>query len=266
MLEFVAFTEYSITRQIPTMRQEELCCKQTYSDDGVLTLEEWSLDGRLHRNYGPAVLHWNKFGDLTYKAWYFHGQMHRTDGGPAEIVWKDRNDDDVDVHTYNPEKVWLDRERWYLHGQLHRRDGPADVDWAGLCIYGEDWYLYGKRHRIDGPAQTIINLMLDVYEETWYMRGKVHRWDGPAKQFWDNSYGYDIEDMREHNDDWWKDNLKDTHYYIDGEQVTQEQHRRRCVLKTGREKVLRAARLLSLVPIVPHLPHDILSVVGGYLC
>ena len=40
--------------------------------------QAWYLNGRLHREDGPAVINSN------YQAWYFRGQLHRADG-PAYI-------------------------------------------------------------------------------------------------------------------------------------------------------------------------------------
>jgi len=273
------------------MRHEEICCDKTYNDDDVLTSEEWTVDGfwhrtdgpadqkwhdngirtleewcfksKRHRTDGPALRIWSKYGDLKYEAWYLHGQLHRADG-PAERKWE--NDDEEYEDSYYPDQTYLEQERWHLHGKLHRTDGPAETEWckSGLDnIISQDWYLYGKKHRIDGPASVLC--YGGERFETWSVHGNIHRWDGPATQYW---RGPGWEDCRigSHGDDWWSDKLKESHYYFDGDLVTQVQHRRRRVLKTGREKVLRAARLLSLVLIVPHLPHDILSVVGGYLC
>ena len=68
----------------------------------------WLVDGKLHRDGGPAA-----------KEWYQEGQLHR-DGGPAL------------VYTNGT-------KQWYSHGKLHRLNGPAVIDKDGV----ELWYLYG---------------------------------------------------------------------------------------------------------------------------
>ena len=76
----------------------------------------WHLNGKLHREDGPAV-------DCAdgHKEWYLMGKRHREDG-PA-IEWSNGS------------------KSWYLNGKRHREDGPA-VEWADG---DKSWYLMGKR-------------------------------------------------------------------------------------------------------------------------
>lgn len=84
----------------------------TFDDEGD---EYHSLDGRLHRLDGPAVIR-----HTGTKSWYRHGSLHR-DGEPA-INHSDGS------------------KSWYQNGLLHREDGPA-VEWSNGANY---WYLGGK--------------------------------------------------------------------------------------------------------------------------
>jgi hypothetical protein len=61
---------------------------------------EWYLNGKLHREDGPAVESYegNRF-------WYLNGDLHREDGPAIEYADGSRE--------------------WYLHDKLHREDGPA---------------------------------------------------------------------------------------------------------------------------------------------
>jgi hypothetical protein len=61
---------------------------------------EWYLNGKLHREDGPAVEYSN-----GCKAWYLNGKLHREDGPAVEHSDGDKS--------------------WYLDGKLHREDGPA---------------------------------------------------------------------------------------------------------------------------------------------
>lgn len=72
---------------------------------------EWRMNGELHREDGPAMIHHD--GD---EGWYFEGKEHRTDG-PA----------------------WSTREglEWYQHGKRHREDGPAVINNNGT----KQWWL-----------------------------------------------------------------------------------------------------------------------------
>ncbi len=77
--------------------------------------KHWYLNGKLHREDGPAVE--NPDG---IKLWYLKGELHREDSPAVEYA--------------NGGK------RWYLNDKLHREDGPA-VEYAN----GEKrWYLNGK--------------------------------------------------------------------------------------------------------------------------
>lgn len=95
------------------------------------------LDGRLHREDGPAVEYVN-----GSKYWWFNGERHREDG-PAVI---------------RPGES----EEWYLNDLRHREDGPAII----LPGRIEEWWFEGLRHRKDGPA-----MIHGEYLEYW-IRGK----------------------------------------------------------------------------------------------
>ncbi len=67
--------------------------------------KEWRINGKLHREDGPAIEYPN--GD---KEWYINGKHHREDG-PA-----------IELHDGHKE--------WRINGELHREDGPA-VEFTG---------------------------------------------------------------------------------------------------------------------------------------
>ena len=61
---------------------------------------KWYLNGRLHREGGPAI----EYANGT-RGWYLNGKLHREDG---------------------PAKEYVDGTKcYYLNGKLHREDGPA---------------------------------------------------------------------------------------------------------------------------------------------
>ena len=87
-------------------------CTVNVCDNGT---KYWSLNGKYHREDGPAVEH----ADGT-KSWYLNDQLHREDGPAIECA--------------NGTKFW------YLNDQRHRKDGPA-VEYANGRKF---WYLNGK--------------------------------------------------------------------------------------------------------------------------
>ncbi len=76
----------------------------------------WYINGKLHREDGPAIIYPNGGED-----WYINGKLHREDG-PAAIF---------------PDGI----QKWYINDQLHREDGPAAIFPDGKQF----WYINGKQ-------------------------------------------------------------------------------------------------------------------------
>jgi hypothetical protein len=76
--------------------------------------QEWFLNGKCHREDGPAVIDSN-----GTQEWYLNDNLHREDG-PAII---------------RPDGT----QSWYLNDNLHREDGPAVIHPDGF----QSWYLNG---------------------------------------------------------------------------------------------------------------------------
>jgi len=81
-------------------------------DDGT---KEWYLNGKLHREDGPAIE-----GVDGSKEWFLNGKPHREDG-PA-------------IEGADGTKAW------FLNGKLHREDGPAYERADG----SKEWWLNGE--------------------------------------------------------------------------------------------------------------------------
>ena len=77
--------------------------------------KEWYLNGKLHREDGPAVE--NSYG---YKKWLLNGEPHREDGPAIEY----------------PDGA----KEWFLNGKYHREDGPAYEGSNGT----KEWWLNDK--------------------------------------------------------------------------------------------------------------------------
>lgn len=93
---------------------QTLCGAPTHiRDDGR---REWWLDGKRHRDDGPAVEHPSRT-----RWWWRNGELHR-DNEPAV--------EHADGKRY-----------WYRDGQLHRVDGPAVEQPDGKRW----WWLHGER-------------------------------------------------------------------------------------------------------------------------
>lgn len=117
-----------------------------YTKD-VHGIERWQVDGRLHREDGPAIIYPN--GD---QYWYKNGKLHREDE-PAIMYFRGK-------------------QSWYKNGQLHREgDQPAVIsnnthEWYknGQLHRDEEYYLNGKK--VGGPAIIYTN-----GNQYWYKNG-----------------------------------------------------------------------------------------------
>ena len=150
--------------------------------------EIWHVDGRLHREDGPALV-----DSRGVSAWCYGGRLHRVN----EPAWIGRGSIEYYLNgarhrAGGPAVSYYDATcgilRWYHHGRLHRYDGPAvetfsdlGEDSEGFYRHREEWYWNGVRQRIgDGPALT--ERFDGAYLlEAWYVQGRLHRVDGPAR-------------------------------------------------------------------------------------
>ena len=76
----------------------------------------WYLDGKLHREDGPAIELIN-----GTKEWYLNDLLHREDGPACEYSSGDKE--------------------WWIDGYRHREDGPA-VEWSNGY---KEWRYKDKR-------------------------------------------------------------------------------------------------------------------------
>jgi len=68
--------------------------------------EEWYLNGKYHREDGPAYQDWSYYGQKNYEGWYLNGKEHREDG-PAIQSW------------YKGQKL---DEYWHLNDKKYSRE------------------------------------------------------------------------------------------------------------------------------------------------
>ena len=102
-------------------------CKTNANGD-----KEWWLNGKRHREDGPAV-EW----DNGNKEWWLNGELHREDGPAFDYVDGDK--------------------AWWLNGKLHREDGPA-FEWANG---DKAWYL--NHEEVDPEVIADLWLAKNIY-------------------------------------------------------------------------------------------------------
>lgn len=137
-------------------------------DDERIVGEKWIMEGRLHRESGPAVS--IQEGGTITEEWLQNGHRSRTDG-PAETT--------RDLHT-----GILIRENWYVDGKAHREDGPAVINRcpdSGIVVK-ELWLKNDVFSRKDGPSSILRDPQTGVaVEECWIEGMKLHRKGGPDR-------------------------------------------------------------------------------------
>ncbi len=113
--------------------------KITYWDNDQKSTEEYYLNGKLHREDGPAYQYWHKNGQKKFELYYLNGNYHREDG-PAEQWWHNNGQKQSEIY--------------YLNGKYHREDGPA-----------VQWYNNGQKMEERGPGYHV-----------WYENGQKERY------------------------------------------------------------------------------------------
>ena len=220
--------------------------------------KRWVVKGKLHRTNGPAIVikDEHEYDEVLEKHWYIDGKLQRSFlyDSKTEVVEEKWYKDDVYHRTTGPAHVrryddeHILEENWYSHGKLHRIDGPARRLWDwdnGGWLEFEHWYSHGKLHRTDGgPAYTEWADDVKMCEEAWYVDGLRHRIDRPALMEY-RSY--------ESTQELWLQGVK---------YDCRKKHRQAQLLLSGRQKVMNAARVLTLEA---KLPTDILSTIGGFM-
>jgi hypothetical protein len=80
--------------------------KIEYWDNGQKRSELWSLNGKYHREDGPAYQFWHSNGQKRIEEWWLNGLIHREDG-PA-------------IHFFRDDRKKY--EEWYLNGKKYSRE------------------------------------------------------------------------------------------------------------------------------------------------
>ena len=57
-----------------------------YYESGAIKSQEWYLNGKRHREDGPAHIYYYESGAIRRQEWHVHGKYHREDG-PALIEY-----------------------------------------------------------------------------------------------------------------------------------------------------------------------------------
>ena len=123
---------------------------EQFYDNGNIELKEWILNGKHHREDGPAYILYSPGGSIVEKIWYSHGNPHRL-GEAARIIYRRTGE--------------IQHELWMLNGLYHREDGPAWIEYDRQGnVLSKEWYIDGSRIEVESIKDLDLIKKLQAYE------------------------------------------------------------------------------------------------------
>ena len=77
-----AFIQYMVFIKSPTM----ISNFDYYYDRNIISNEEYYINGKRHRENGPAIIYYYENGSVQIENYYFNNKLHRIDG-PASLYY-----------------------------------------------------------------------------------------------------------------------------------------------------------------------------------
>lgn len=160
-------------------------------DGNILFSEEYvsKVTKKITRPDGPAVIIYNKSGEVVSEQWYLNGYRHSYNDQPA-IITRDENDVSKIVVL-----------QWFRNGVLHRDSGPASIQYLNEDLEEIRYMQDNELSSIDDdtPAKIIRNFVTKKHiREEWYKFGVRHReFNEPARIIYSEVTGEEV--IRE----WW---------------------------------------------------------------
>ena len=71
-----------------------------FYNDGLLGLEQYYINGLWYRINGPVIIEYHKNGSIKKEKYYFNSKKHRKDG-PAEILFNNEGDIHFKKYYFN---------------------------------------------------------------------------------------------------------------------------------------------------------------------
>ena len=145
-----------------------------YHDNGKVSEESWSVDGKLHREDGPALIEYYENGTIEKEEWYINGECHRLDG-PAVVNYDEDGCVDTEEFYFDGTEVsYRDHEK--LVAEILREKQFKEIT---TFYYDEDNTLFlEERETLDEDGVT-VDRRLVAYD---YNRRGVHFSDDYSKE------------------------------------------------------------------------------------
>jgi antitoxin component YwqK of YwqJK toxin-antitoxin module len=84
--------------------------KRAYYENGNILSINHILNGKRHREDGPAYTYYHENGSIRYESYRLNGRSHREDG-PARIFYNENGNIQLEEYYINGEM--LTKEEWY---------------------------------------------------------------------------------------------------------------------------------------------------------
>ena len=123
----------------------------------------------LHRDNGPALIHYHNNGNIKEESWFQNGKTHNPNG-PAFVSYYENG--------FKKEEKWSSFKSNSM-STLHQEDGPAVIMYyenhKNVKMY-EIWAVDGKYSNYRGPAivQYLPDGVIDTNTCEYYINGKIY--------------------------------------------------------------------------------------------
>lgn len=115
------------------------CTEVKHPVTNLLVMKIFTLNGKVHRDDGPAMIHYDTEGKVWAQEWYCNGMAHREDG-PAKLYLKHPQPQGKMAIEANGERI----AEWY---RIHPETGKQDYYSSGVLnheTFMEHWHKEDK--------------------------------------------------------------------------------------------------------------------------
>lgn len=121
--------------------------KTITSSDGTTTVSHYYHDLKHSINDQPAMIVYDKHGNIEQLLWFNHGSIHRDNDLPAWLeYWPDGT---------------IAEELWYQNNELHRDTGPSLISYKSDGTVDSVGYF---NHDIQLPSEAFVGITANTPE------------------------------------------------------------------------------------------------------
>ena len=161
-----------------------------YYENGQIMSNECYVNGKLHREDGPALVEYYENGQIKSQKWYENAKLHKNDYSAIINYYENGQ---MDEYEYLHKKHYPEIIHYYENGYLHKKYYPEIIKYheynikdATIFEYyetGQKWKKDGKYYREDGPSIIEYRENGQINLKTWYNNGNSSK-KGPIIIDW----------------------------------------------------------------------------------